>query len=243
MDKTGFNRDLREILYMVLKRLWLFLIFALAGGIISLFVSAFLIKPVYRSGFTVSVYNTEQVDQKMSSSDIYASQLLMPSCSIVMKSRTVLEAVAQELGDGTTAEDLYECIKITRISDTNILKATVETKNPELSYAISEKMSAIAPELVSKLMRTGTLVILDSPFLNYNAFGLNKIMSFLLGILSGLSIGFIMVLILYKTDKTIKGIDDLRKTYSIPVLGEIPYYNSNIKNENNINKGKMYPYF
>ncbi|MDD2417441.1 MAG: Wzz/FepE/Etk N-terminal domain-containing protein [Oscillospiraceae bacterium] len=213
-----------KVIFFILNKLWISIVAIVAGGLLALFISVFLIKPRYASFFTLCIRNAEQETDRISSADIYASQLLLPSCATIIESNTVLKTVAEKLGDGTTVEELQKYISISTIEETNILKITVITSNAKFSYEIGEILATVAPPLTKGIMKVGMIEVLDMPFIIYEPYQRNHYLHFLIGTLSGLSIGAAIIFVLYNFDTTIKDVDDLWGNYKLPILGEVPFY-------------------
>lgn len=226
MKNDGLAVGVYDLLLIIIRNIKTVLLISVVGGLAGFIVSSYWLKPLYASHVSFSIYNTEQIDQKMSSSDIYASQLLLPSSAVIIKSNTVLGNIAQKLGDGTTIRQLREYINIKAVKDTNILEINVVTHNAEKSFKIAEAMISVVPQKVGELMHSGYITVLDLPFPDNRIYDMHPAFIAGVGAFIGLILSCCVVFIIYRTDCRIKDTDDLRKMYSIPILGEIPNYNS-----------------
>ena len=86
--------DLLQIVRVIWKNLWIIILGGIAGGIIALAVTLFLIEPTYRSSFTAYVNNrtsSNQSTEMISNADTSASQQLTHTYAAIMTSRPIVE--------------------------------------------------------------------------------------------------------------------------------------------------------
>ncbi len=119
-----------------LKRWWLLLLVgpALAGVAGYLFVSQ--VPPVYQASTTLLVtrgsINTTGVEE------VTGAESLARTYAEALKTRPVLEGAAQRLGLSASGRDLQQVVNVRTITGTQLLRLTVEDRNPQRAAELAD---------------------------------------------------------------------------------------------------------
>ena len=118
--------DLREYFGIIKKRFWIIALITIIAIIISGLISFFVLEPVYKTKSTLIV-NTEKYEgtQMITGDQISVSQKLAVTYGEIIKSRTVLEKVINNLNLKTSYEGLAEQISVSPVADTQIISISV----------------------------------------------------------------------------------------------------------------------
>ncbi len=139
MESEG--KDLRQYLSLLGHWFWLILLITVSSGVISFFVSLQM-TPYYESSTTVLV-NQAPATQATDYSSVLMSKQLTTTYSQMMTTDTVLLEVMTQLGISIPMDNLKEMITITPITDTALIKITVETTDPFLSANIANTIVSV----------------------------------------------------------------------------------------------------
>jgi succinoglycan biosynthesis transport protein ExoP len=141
--------ELREILAVLWRRLWLIVVGALLLAAVAFAVSSSL-APVYRATVTM------QVDQPSSAPLVYASiaagEDLALTYSELLRTRTLLGMVIDSLGLETTPDALGEVVRTRLIPATPLLEISVEDGDPQRAADIA---NAIATTFIALRAQEG----------------------------------------------------------------------------------------
>lgn len=214
--------DLTALLRLIGKKIWLIIAFVAVGAFAAVVITKLFVSPLYRSGFTLCVYNTQKVGEKLTTSDIYASQMLLSSCSVMIQSRTVMTAIEEQLNDGTKIRQLQNAIHVVEIENTNILSVQLSSSDPETAYRWSKAFMDVAPPILLGFLRTGSLEILDEVTYPVKPYNINYWQNGFAGAGTGLVVSLLLILFMNMINVRINSVDDIKQNYHIPVIGEIP---------------------
>lgn len=230
--------DLREILRVCLRKIWLILLSALVVGVAVYLYTAFFITPQYITGASFYVNNSLQSgdSQKISSSDLATSQRLVLTYVNIIKSDTVLEKVIDEADLDMTPGQLRGMMTAESIDDTEMFRVQISHKDPQLATRIANAIAAVAPNEISNILVGSATKVVDRAKVPTSPYTPNRSQNTFLGALVGavLAIAFIVVRTLM--DVRIKGEEDLAAISTIPVLGSIPEFDQETKNTYAVSK-------
>jgi capsular exopolysaccharide synthesis family protein len=157
----------------------------------------------------------------------------------------VLNAVGEELlenFDNDTLADNFtlsngaigpasrnSCINITSYTDTSALNMVATTKNPELSAAICNIMSQVAPDYIEEAVGVGQINTIDTAKVYNTPVSPNMKKNAMLGALIGAVLTMAVIIAINFFDNTVKDTDSLSETYNKPIIGEIQQFNQEKK--------------
>lgn len=218
--------DLKALSKVLMKKIWLIALLTTIGFLVSLLVSKFLLAPQYTSSMLMYVNNSVESEntQNININDINAAQKLVNTYIVIMKSHQVLEKVSESL-DGVTVGELETALSLNSVNNTEIIRITATTNDPELSADICNTISVIAPSEIRRIVKASDVEIVDTATVPTTPSSPNVLLISILGALVCLGFSIILILILHYFDTTIKDRDDIKAYYNIPILGEIPEYN------------------
>ncbi|KXZ40584.1 Capsular polysaccharide biosynthesis protein [Alkalithermobacter thermoalcaliphilus JW-YL-7 = DSM 7308] len=213
--------ELRELLYILRKRIGMISIITVIAVIISALVSYFILKPQYETSTTLIV-NKAYEEDRINHNDIMLNQRLVSTYGEIVKSRAVLEKTIKDLKLENTYEQLQGNIKVTPVKDTQIMRITVSGNDPALITKIANTTAKNFIDEVTRIMNIENVQIIDTAKLPKNPIkpkrSLNIAIAFVLGIMLGVFIAFLIEYL----DNTIKTPKDIENHLDLPVIGVIP---------------------
>lgn len=219
-------------LWEALKKRWIIvvaipLITALTTGIVSFFVLA----PVYEASTTLIVGkkasdDTQQASQLLENNVLQANKQLALTYSEIAKSRTVEENVIRELGLDYTTEQLNKKITVESVKNTEILEIAVLDKDPAMAAEIANTMAKKFSDSVIEIKKVDSVSIVDKAVAPSNPVKPKKTQNVMIAFAVGLMLSVGVALLLEFLDNTIKSSKDVEKILGLPVLGEIPIYDT-----------------
>lgn len=132
---------LNEIFFS-LKKQWKWIaVSTVAGALLAFVLSAFILPKKYTSSLDLYVNNAERAVGNVNINDINASQKLVNTYIVILKNRQILEQVADNVG-GITYKELANSITMSSVEQTEVLRISAETGDPQLSAAICNELAA-----------------------------------------------------------------------------------------------------
>lgn len=215
-----------DIVDMLMRRWWIMLISMMIVGIMAFVFTEVFISPTFRSEGALYVNaSKEQVNQSVTTSTITASQQLVNTYAEILKRRTFLEDVAEDIGNKYSVEALQGMISILPVNETEIMEISVTSTDPEDSYLIAHSILMRAPDELMRVVEAGSVKLLDDAQRNDVAVAPNLRQNTLIGALLGIILGALIILLLEFVDTRIKNAESIVSKYDEPLLGEIPSLN------------------
>lgn len=216
--------ELRDLFYMITKRIWLIVLITVLSVITSGLVSIFLLTPQYETFTTLMLgkpadYNSEE---NYSYQDILTNQKLIGTYGEIAKSRGVLEEVKSELDLHLTTGQLSEMITVSLLKNTEIIKVTVSDTSPERAADIANEAAVIFMKHVSDIMQIDNVQVIDPAVAPINPVSPRVKMNIAIAGVLGMMVSLFIIFIIEAFDNTIKIPDDVTKYLELPVIGMIP---------------------
>ena len=155
--------DLREYFFILKKKMWLICLSAIVCGAISGLVSFYVLEPVYEAN-TSLIVNKEvesETTQMTTTDDLNYVQKLAITYGEIIKSRTVITSTIEKLKLDMTYEELEDIISVSNVLDTQIIKISVEHKNPVLATKICNAIPQIFTTEVQRIVKASGVEVID----------------------------------------------------------------------------------
>lgn len=239
MEKDTF--DLRSLLDLLLRRLWIVLGSAVLMGA-AFFAFAKFVMPLkyesYTSMYVKNNTNTKEQQTDININDLNASKSLVSTYIAVLDSDTVMGSVGEALQvkfDKATLEDSFtfddngkiniesvrKCFTMSSVDDTEVMNITAITTDPEVSAHMCNVIADIAPEFLVRVVGAGSVEVIDEAKVNEEAVSPNFRSMAIRGVLVGLVLSALIVILVDMFDNTVKESDKLARRFGKATLGEV----------------------
>lgn len=227
--------EIKEILNILMKRLWIIIIIPVIVVAIVGYLNFMVFVPVYQADTTLLIAGLRSVTPSadgtsaaegsgnMSFEDIIAGQTLVSEYSEIIRSKRVTSTVVKDLNDkAVTEEDLRDMISIGAVNDTRIIDISIQNSDPVQAAKIADIVANVFSEEIGILYRIDNINIIDraevpkvpiAPTKKKNI-GMAGLVAFILAV----SIVFVIEFL----DNTIKTSEDVEKYLKLNVIGSIP---------------------
>lgn len=231
-----------ELFQALLKRWWLILAAVIAGAVLMFVYTRFFVTPLYQSSVSFYVNNGQRTEEKISNSDISASQSLVETYIVILKYGTTLDDVIKDAELDCTSAQLAKQLSCAAINDTEVFQVTVTDPLPERAEKIAKSIARILPNKVADVIEGSTVRIVREPTLTDKPSSPNLRHNVVIGAVVGFVFSCLYAGLQFILDDRIRDAANLLKeNYSYPVLAVIPdlmqeskgyyynYYNSYAK--------------
>ena len=218
--------DLREYFFILKKKMWLICLSAIICGLISGLVSFFVLEPVYEAN-TSLIVNKEvenETTQMTTTDDLNYVQKLAITYGEIIKSRTVITSTIEKLKLDMTYEELEKIISVSNVSDTQIIKISIEHKNPVLATKICNTIPEIFTKEVQRISKASGVEVIDKAIVPEEPIKPNKIMNIAIAMLLGVMVSVFVIFLTEALNTSIKEPKDIEEKLGIPVFGVVPKY-------------------
>lgn len=220
------NRDVIEInvveLFFYLVRRWyLFLAAMLLTGAVGMGICLFVITPKYESTTKIIILN-QQTTGTLTYSDMQMSSQLTKDYEALIVSRDVLEPVIRECGLEDDYKELSKRVEVENMTDTRILSITVEDPSPEMAQKIAASIRETAAKHIRAVTDVEAVNVAEEANLPDEPSSPSKMIWAVVSVLLGFLIVFVVLIVQFLADDTIKSSDDIKKYLNLSTLAMIP---------------------
>ncbi|MBN2794418.1 MAG: capsular biosynthesis protein [Clostridia bacterium] len=215
--------DLRDLYYMIKKRIWLvialFVISTVTAGLLSIYV----ITPKYSTDVTVMLGKFENYEgEGIDYNTIQINQKLISTYAEVAKSKSVLNEVVDLLPFETTRSYIASNLNISLQNNSEIIKISMSGTSPEEITIIANTLAEVFMTQIAERMQIDNISILDKAEIPTNPDSPNIKMNIAIAGVLGIMLSFFIIFMLEMFDHTMKVPEDVSKHLQLPVLGMIP---------------------
>ena len=226
MNKITLKTISLKDLWNVFRGCFLFVIAAVLLVTSLLFVRAKMnYVPMYSSQGTLYLIN-ENTDSEQSKNewtvDYTLANVVIEDTMYLLKSRTVLNTVGDEVGIKNGYGALRSSITINNPEDTRVLEITATASSPELAKNIVDTLSKVGPEAAERQLSYGNLRVFEEGTINNWPINTVSFMQFLkFGLIAGVAV-YVVFLCMFLFDNYIHTEDDIERYLGLSVIGDIP---------------------
>jgi len=224
--------DVRELFRVILNKLGIILMITFLCGAVTFSFLKFVKTPVYeaQAKLLVNTRDTESTSTSISSDQIKSAVSMVDTYSVIIKSRTVLEPIIQNLHLDYDYEELAENITVKSVNSTQIMEIAVDDENQTNALNICSEIMNTAPDILMNSVNAGSVSRIEEPYLLEDPVKpeVLKMTVIMAAIGFVLSAGFFIVQHLF--DNTYSSEVDLQSSLELPVIGVLPSYESCIEN-------------
>lgn len=218
--------DLREYLFILKKKLWIIALSAIICGLISGVVSFYVLPPIYEANTSLIV--NKEIDDKenkmTTSDDLNFVQKLAVTYGEIIKSRTVITSTINKLKLDMTYEELSETVSVTNVPDTQIIKISVQNKNPNIAAKICNTIPEIFSAEVKRVVKASGTEVIDKATVPEDAIKPNKKMNVIIAMVLGAMVSIFVIFLLESLNTKIKEPKDIEEKLGLPVFGVVPKF-------------------
>lgn len=246
MVKQSEGYDIRRLIGLILSKIWMVIICAILVGASSFVYTKFAVPLKYESYTSLYVRSdrnvtttdiTDSQDGQVNMSTLNLSKSLVSTYVVVLQSDSVMDKIGNllvlEFDEETLASvfsiqdgkistnSIKSCFTMTSINDTEAMKISAVTTNPEISAALCNMMAQVAPDFLIRVVGAGSVEIIDPAVANYTPISANIPKNTLLGVLIGAVVAVAFIFVVDFFDDTVKDSDEISDLFNKAVLGEV----------------------
>lgn len=188
----------------------------IVGNIYTLLIKT----PMYQSNTTIVLVSEEK--DNFSQSDLQLNQKLVATYSQIIKSRKVVSKVIDNLNLKTSVAALSNNISATAVTDTEIIKISVNSSNAKEAALITDEVARVFSDEIISIYHLDNVSVLDKAEIPKTPYNVNFLKDNVIYLLVGIILSFGGVFIMYYFDTTIKSSEVIEDKFGLTVLGIVP---------------------
>lgn len=213
--------DLKELFIYIKNKIGLLIIITFGITLIGSLYGLLIQKPMFNSYTTVVLGGTESSNTGITQNDININKNLVDTYAEIVKSRSVLDKVIDELKLDMTYNQLGKIISVSALNDTEIIKITVDNEDAILAKNIANSTAKFFIVEVKALYNMDNVNVLDEAIVSDSPYNVNVLKQTLIYVLIGLVVAFGVVFIVFYFDRTIKTVEQVEQKIKLPILGTV----------------------
>ena len=216
--------DLKDMFdYFKSKLSWIIIAIALAIGIGNVYTMLTRV-PQYRSSTSLVLVseNSSESQSTYNNSEQQLNKNLVGTYTEIIKSKTVLENVINNLGLDYSYGELYEKVSVTAVTNSELIRIVVSDPNPKQATKIADEIASVFVSEVNKFYKLNNVAILDKAEDQSTPYNVNYIKDNAIYVLIGLVVSCGIVFIFFYFDTTIKASEEIEQKLGLTVVGIVP---------------------
>ena len=241
-----YEIDLLQVFEIVKQKLILFILICMVTCTVALCVTKFVMEEEFTATakmIVVQKSDSASAQQNYTYSDLQLSQKLASTYSQIIMSEAISDPVISNLDlynkYGIDSERYSKIVKVSSANNTEVMNITVTTTDPVLSADIANEVCSVFEEKIYDIMQIENVTTLTDAKVPTRKSAPSTMRNTAIGGMIGLVICGIITIIQLFTDTKVKTEDEVKKIFDYPIIGSIPDFEVNDKEENdNDNEAK-----
>lgn len=224
--------DLKELFNVFWERKLEIAVILLVSIVVGAVYSFFIVEPEYTSYTTLLLtqVNNGANNEQITQTDLTLNSKLVPTYSKLIESASVLRKVINELNISNLTEgSLKRSIKVSEITNTEMIKISVTNANPNYAQQIANKIAEVFSEKIADIYKINNVYVVDRAEVSETPSNINHAKDIIIFMFIGIVIACGYVLLINMLDNTVKTEADIEKITGLKVLAAIPNYDTEAK--------------
>ena len=221
--------NIKEILSFFVSKIWLMIIFVLAFATMGYLYFAHIQTPMYHSSTTI-ILVSEQEDTN--NSNITMNKQLVSTYSEIIKNKSVLNKVINNLDLDMSVKELAENISVTAVGDTEIIKIEVSSIDNALARNIASEVAKTFISEVNDIFKLQNVTILSEAGIEKQPYNISLTKQIPLSGFVGLFLSVVIIFLIYYFDTSIKSVEAIESKAKLTVLGTVEKVKGKNEKEN-----------
>ena len=220
-DESEIEIDLLDLLAYYQTKIVLILSAFIIGALIAGLVTHFLITPKYTATSTMYMVSSSN-DSVVDLSDLNIGTTLSEDYVELIKTRPIIEGVAEDLDLDYTYEQIMGMLNLSVVTNTRIIKISVTSEDREEACEMANAIAVKAETVLPKLMDAPKPNIAEKAIVPERKSSPSLSKNTLIGGLLLMLLVLAVLTVIYLMDDTIKNADDVEKNFGVMPLTTIP---------------------
>lgn len=239
-EATGLEPILK-LVRQVLSKWWLIVIFVITFAVAGFGIAKITYTEAYTSQiiFNVSNKNKDVVGSNgliTSASDAQASTILANNFKTLIQTGDDFITKVQGIVESTTGEKyekdaLRRLISVEVVTDTTLIKVTVNSGNKDLTYAVATAIQSVYPEIAEDVFQTAEISIADNATKAKLAADSSTLIYTAAGLFLGAALAVLIILITAKIQNKLLSTGDIKNNFNMNIIATVSDIKSKKKNE------------
>ncbi|MGI6124000.1 MAG: YveK family protein [Acetivibrionales bacterium] len=223
--------SIKDIFNILIRRWWVLVGCMLIFGLTIAIWTVYYVTPMYEAYSTIYVGKNSD-DFGLTTTDLYIGESVIYDYQEIVKSRIVATAVLEALGyDDVNPNYLAKSINAAQKPNTHVIQISLRNPDPETAMILVNMVAEVFKEKVTDIMQVDNVQIIDKAEMPLYPVSPNKKMNISVGIFIGLCVGVGVLFLIEFFNDSVRTPEDIKKHINLPVIGTIPAFKTQIKED------------
>lgn len=223
--RREFDVNIGKLLHRYLRKWWIIVLSTVLFALSAYFYTANYVTPRYQASVMIYVNNTKGViSDSITDSNLTASAQLVRTYINMIRRDSVLDKVADQLGDDYSAAMIRANMSALQVQDTELFYVAISDVNPERAARIANAIADVAPEAIESFIEGSSTKVVDYAKVPTASFYPSYSKNIQLGALIGFALPIGILTLMHFLDSKIYDEEDLELAFDHLVLGSIPIF-------------------
>lgn len=215
--------DLKEMLSVVRKKVWLITIVVLISCIASGLASFYLLTPTYAAStkLIVNKSSEEAGIARIAWDDLTVNIQLIATYKELIRTEAIMKEVIRQFPDiGFSSEELVNKVNVSSVNDTQVMTVVVEDSSYEKAALIVNAVSQVFQSKIIEIMKIDNVTILNEASLDVVPAPVspNLVMNIAISFIVSMIFIVCIVFIMAHLDDTVKTEEEIAGILEVPIL-------------------------
>ena len=197
--------------------------FMVMGGYYSIQIKV----PKYKSTTTLllaqnSSAEMQGVENEITQTDISLNQKLVSTYSVLVKSKSVLDQVLENLNMDRSLEELKKSIEVKAVEDTQVIEITYINEDSNMAYKVASELANVFCKKIVEIYNINNVYIVDKAEIAEEPYNINHIKTIIIFAIIGVGLSCMTVFTISLLDTTVKTQEDVENSTGLVVLAQVP---------------------
>ena len=136
----------------------------------------------------------------------------------------LLQQVINDLGLTLNYEELKDRVTVSAVDDTQVMKVTVRSNNPDWARQVCDKITEVSPTAILEAVEAGSVKVISSASIATDPVSPNTMKNTALAAAVGMVLCLGVIFLQVMLDNKINSEEDVAKYLELTVVGVIPEY-------------------
>src|SRR5699024_1950619 len=236
--------SLKEIFDVIMKRWKMIVSITVGAALLAALLSYLILTPIYEANTQFIVNQTEEQqpeNAQIDSGTIQTNVELINTYNVIIKSKAILDEVAEELGLNDTEENLEDKIEVSSEEDSQVVTVTVKDPDAQQATSIANTTVKVFQDRIPDLMNDDNVNILTAAETEVDQSPVEPrpMLNIAIAIVLGAMVGVGMAFLLEYLDTTIRTEEDVEQKLDVPIIGVISTMGQKTSMHNEVNSQVM----
>lgn len=196
-----FEIDLREIIKVLWAKIWLIIALGVICGAAMFAYTKYTVAPVYSSTTKVYILNQKNTNTEINYTALQTSAQLTKDYMELVKNRTILTEVVEELNLDLSVDQLAGMISLSSPDDTRVVAISVKSTDPAQAQKIADAVRELSTKHIVELMKIDAVNTVETANMPTAPMGPNVGRNTMFGCFAGVFLGMVIAVGIYLTHR------------------------------------------